>query len=99
MKENLKNFGISLLTDAAFGLIASFFVRIILKILPTLLESILPPILYNAEQWLKIINALGFWQVFAILFGVRFIIAYVTGNYRFNPVLSLNNKLLKKLEM
>lgn len=93
MKENLKNFLANLIADFAFGLLAALFVRIIVKIIPTLLQSILPPLLYNAEQWNNIVNVLGFWQVFAILFGVRFIIAYITGNYRFNPL--LNNKLLK----
>lgn len=93
MKENLKNLGLNFAADAVFGMLASLFVRLILKILPTLLQAILPPLLYNAEQWNNIVNALGFWQVFAILFGIRFIIAYITGNYRFNPL--LNNKLLK----
>lgn len=99
MKENLKSFALNLLADAVFGLLAALFVRIIVKTIPTLLQAILPPIIYNAEQWNNIVNILGFWQIFAILFGVRFVIAYITGNYRFNPALSLNNKLLKKLEM
>lgn len=93
MKENLKNLGLNFAADAVFGMLASLFVRLILKMLPTLLQAILPPLLYNAEQWNNIVNALGFWQVFAVLFGIRFIIAYITGNYRFNPL--LNNKLLK----
>lgn len=93
MKENLKNFGLNLAADGVFGLLASLFVRIILKTLPTLLQAILPPLIYNAEQWQNIISILGFWQIFAILFGIRFVIAYITGNYRFNPILSMKNKL------
>lgn len=99
MKANLKNFALNLGADTVFGLLASLFVKIIVKMLPTILQAILPPLIYNAEQWNNIVSILGFWQIFAILFGIRFIVAYVTGNYKFNPALSYNEKILKKFEM
>lgn len=99
MKENLKHFLINILSDAVFGAIAAVFAHIVLcNILPNILtmdfKGVVNLSLTFPEAWFK---AFSYVNCFTILFGVRFIIAYLTGNYKYDETRTLQKSLISKI--
>lgn len=85
MKNNLKSFLVKFITDIIFGLITAIFCYFLIgEIVPQILNTSL----MNGAVVVKVDstilkNIFSIWHNFCILFGIRFVIAYITGNYKF----------------
>lgn len=85
MKNNLKSFLAKLISDMIFGLVAALFCYFIIgEIIPQILNTSL----MNGAVIIKVDSTIlkkifSVWHNFYILFGIRFVIAYITGNYKF----------------
>lgn len=71
----------STIIEALIGLIAAWIVTLLIGMLPGLLEQILPSLVYNKEAWEKIRAVLNLKTCWAVLFGVRFVIRYLTNGF------------------
>ena len=89
MKEEIVKFLIKLVTDIVFGLLASIFMYFVIgEILPQMFSTQLKAmsgafnlsISFDSNTLKEIFSI---WHNFCILFGIRFIVAYVCGNYSF----------------
>lgn len=89
MKAKIKFFVLQLITDAIFGLVAALFAHLILcNIVPNILtldfRGMINLSLTFPEQWYKLFS---YWNCFLMLFGVRFIVAYLMGSYKYSETL------------
>ena len=89
MKRSLIDFAINLITDVLFGFIASVFLYYIMGyLIPMIFTTHLNAmsgalklsIIFDADLMKKVFSI---WHNFCILFGIRFVVAYITGNYNF----------------
>jgi multisubunit Na+/H+ antiporter MnhB subunit len=87
MKEIIKAICISLIGDIIFGLVASIFVYYLLgELIPVIFTTQLETmsgalklsILFD-KNLMK--NIFSIWHNFCFLFGIRFVIAYITGSF------------------
>lgn len=89
MKKSLIDFAINLTTDVLFGFIASVFVYYIMGSLVPMIFTTQLNALSGAIKLSVIFDSdlmkhiFSIWHNFCILFGIRFIVAYITGNYKF----------------
>lgn len=88
MKRSVISFLVGLAADVVFGLAASAFAYFILgTIIPEMMSTSIDAFngavhfqfLVDAEKMRKIFSI---WHNFCILFGIRFVVAYVCGSYR-----------------
>lgn len=95
MKKIIKRICSSLIGDIIFGFVASIFVYYILgELVPAIFTTQLEAmsgalklsILFDKSLMKEIFSV---WHNFCILFGIRFIVAYITGNYSFNKILDI----------
>lgn len=100
MKKNIIKFLIKLVTDIFGGLLASVFCYFIIGYIA---PEILNTSLINGAITLKfdpeiLRRVFSIWHCFCILFGIRFVIAYITGDYKFTfDQLKNKNKPVKEL--
>lgn len=87
MKKSIIKFAVNLITDIVFGLAASVFAYFVLgTIIPEMVSTSIDAFngavhfefLVDAERMRKIFSI---WHNFCILFGIRFIVAYIAGIY------------------
>ena len=90
MKEVMKVICISLIGDIVFGFVASIFVYYLLgELIPTIFTTQLETmsgalklsILFDKDL-MK--NVFSIWHNICFLFGIRFVVAYVAGNFCLN---------------
>lgn len=87
MKDGVIKFAINLIVDVVFGLVAAVFAYFILgTIIPEMVSTSIDAFngavhfefLVDAEKMKKIFSI---WHNFCILFGIRFVVAYIAGAY------------------
>ena len=84
MKKYFKELAVALLIDVVFGVVASVFCYFVIgyvipEILTTSLMNGAIKFEFSGEQLRSIFSI---WYNFCVLFGIRFVVAYITGAYR-----------------
>lgn len=83
MKRQILRVAISLIADIVFGLIASVFAYFVIgEIVPEILNTSLANGAIVIKVDATILKSIfSVWHNFCILFGVRFVVAYICGTY------------------
>ena len=76
-KRMILNWTFTKLAEAVVAVLAALICHCIIGMLPGLLEQIMPPLLFNKERWEAIVQVFTFTRLWALLFGIRFVISFV----------------------
>lgn len=77
VKKTLLSWLITKLAEAVVAVLAALICLCIIRMLPGLLEQILPPLIFNKERWEALVQVFTFKRLWALLFGIRFVISFI----------------------